>query len=112
MFLLLLNVVEVFDKYTDEPIPGPAGVSEGFRISVGEDVDVALSKLKLKLCVVVAAVVAAAVVAVVEVDRRKVDDEKAFGVEPGVEVFIAVNKETISTKTILQFVCLHASNVG
>lgn len=107
MFLLLLNVVEVFDKYTDEPIPGPAGVSEGFRISVDEDVDVALSKLKLKLCVVVAAVVA-----VVEVDRRKVDDEKAFGVEPGVEVFTAVNKETISTKTILQFVCLHASNVG
>lgn len=105
MFLLLLNVVEVFDKYTDEPIPGPAGVSEGFRISVEEDVDVALSKLKLKLCVVVAAVVA-----VVEVDRRKVDDEKAFGVEPG--VFTAVNKETISTKTILQFVCLHASNVG
>lgn len=103
MFLLLLNVVEVFDKYTDEPIPGPAGVSEGFRISVEEDVDVALSKLKLKLCVVVA---------VVEVDRRKVDDEKAFGVEPGVEIFTAVNKETISTKTILQFVCLHASNVG
>lgn len=103
MFLLLLNVVEVFDKYTDEPIPGPAGVSERFRISVEEDVDVALSKLKLKLCVVVAAV---------EVDRRKVDDEKAFGVEPGVEVFTAVNKETISTKTILQFVCLHVSNVG
>lgn len=103
MFLLLLNVVEVFDKYTDEPIPGPAGVSERFRISVEEDVDVALSKLKLKLCVVVA---------VVEVDRRKVDDEKAFGVEPGVEVFTAVNKETISTKTILQFVCLHVSNVG
>lgn len=105
MFLLLLNVVEVFDKYTDEPIPGPAGVSERFRISVEEDVDVALSKLKLKLCVVV-------VVAAVEVDRRKVDDEKAFGVEPGVEVFTAVNKETISTKTILQFVCLHVSNVG
>lgn len=104
MFLLLLNVVEVFDKYTDEPIPGPAGVSERFRISVKEDEIVTLFKLKLKICVVVAAVV--------EVDRRKVDDEKAFGVEPGVEVFTAVNKETISTKTILQFVCLHVSNVG